>query len=85
MMQRLLVWVIRSYVRGPGRSWIYTSMALLLFRVARRVTRRRPLVERLEVSSGDNLTIDQLEISHRSQIKQEKRARSRTLRRPRSA
>lgn len=75
MLQRLLVWAVRTYVRGPGRSWLYTSFALMLLRLVRRVTGRRPIVERLSVSPGQNLTVDHLEISHRSQIKEEKRER----------
>ncbi len=78
MVQRFLVWAVRSYVRGPGRSWIYTSLALWLVRLVRRVTGRRPVVERLSVSPGQNLTIDHLQISHRSQIKDEKRAKKRS-------
>jgi len=75
MLQRLLVWAVRSYVRGPGRSWVYTSLALWMVRLVRRVTGRRPVVERLSVSPGQNLTIDHLQVSHRSQIKDEKRAK----------
>jgi 1-acyl-sn-glycerol-3-phosphate acyltransferase len=78
MFQRLLVWAVRSYVRGPGRSWIYTSLALWLVRLVRRVTGRRPVVERLSVSPGQNLTIDHLQVTHRAQIKDEKRARKRS-------
>ncbi len=75
MLQRLLVWAVRSYVRGPGRSWIYTSAALLTLRLVRRVTGRRPVVERLTVTPGQHLTVDHLEITHRAQIKDERRSR----------
>ena len=77
MLQRFLVWAVRSYMRGPGRSWVYTSLALWLLRIVRRVTGRRPVVERLSVSPGQNLTIDHLQVTHRTQIKEEKRARRR--------
>ncbi|MEM9562218.1 MAG: hypothetical protein AAGA93_06365 [Actinomycetota bacterium] len=81
MLQRLLVWMVRTYIRGPGRSWIYTSLALWLVRLIRRVTGRRPVVETLTVSPGQNLTIDHLQVTHRTQIKDEKRARRRLRRR----
>lgn len=84
MLQRFLVWAVRSYVRGPGRSWVYTSLALWMLRLVRRVTGRRPVVERLQVSPGQNITIDHLQVSHRTQIKDEKRARRRSRRRRRS-
>ena len=75
MLQRLLVWAIRSYVRGPGRSWIYTSLALWLVRLVRRVVGRRPVVETISVGPGSNFTVDHLQVSHRTQLKDEKRAR----------
>ncbi len=81
MLQRLLVWMVRTYIRGPGRSWIYTSLALWLVRLVRRVTGRRPVVETLTVSPGQNLTIDHLQVTHRTQIRDEKRARRRLRRR----
>lgn len=75
MLQRLIVWTVRSYIRGPGRSWIYTSLALWLLRLVRRVIGRRPVVETLTVSPGQNLTVDHLQITHRTQLKDERRTR----------
>ena len=84
MLRRLLVWTIRSYVRGPGRSWLYTTAALGLVRLVRRVVGRRPVVETLSVSPGQHLTVDHLQVSHRTQIKDEKRDRRRARRRRRT-
>ena len=75
MLQRVLVWIVRTYIRGPGRSWIYTSLALWMLRLVKRVTGPHAVVERLQVYPGQHLTIDHLEISHRAQIKDEKRKR----------
>lgn len=75
MFQRILTWAIRSYVRGPGRSWVYTTLALGLLRFVRRVTGRRPVVETLSVGDGQTLSVEGLEISHRKQIRDQRRER----------
>jgi hypothetical protein len=80
MLQRLFVWAIRAYIRGPARSWVYTSLALLGLRTVRRITGRRPVTETLKVKPGQTVTIEQLGVSHRTQIKEEKRERWRRRR-----
>lgn len=80
MIQRLVAWAIQSYIRGPSRSWIYTSLALWAIRLIRRVTGRRPVTETLSVSPGQKVTIEALDVTHRRQIKDEKRARRRRTR-----
>ena len=35
MMERLIYWGVRRYVRGPGRAWLFPSLAVLGYRVAR--------------------------------------------------
>jgi hypothetical protein len=80
MMQRLIIWAVRSYIRGPARSWIYTSLALGGIGLVRRLTGRRPVVETLSVAPGQTITIQQLEISHRRQIAELRRDRRRAKR-----
>lgn len=80
MLRRLIIWGVRAYIRGPGRSWIYTTLALGGLRLVRRLTGRRPVVETLEVSPGHPITIEQLEISHRRQIADQRRDRKRRKR-----
>ncbi len=84
MLQRLLTWGIRAYVKGPGRSWVYTSLALLGFRLIRRVVGRRPITETLSVKPGQSFTVEHLQISHRKQIRDIKRERRGTGRRIRA-
>lgn len=83
MVQRILVWTVRSYFRGPGRSWLYTSLALVGLRVVRRVVGRRPVIETMTVSPGQKVSIEHLRVSHRSQIRDEKAARRQAGRRRR--
>lgn len=83
MLARLISWAVRSYIRGPARSWIYTSLALGGIRLVRRVTGRRPVVETLSVAPGQRITIEQLETSHRRQLADERRDRRRRTRRRR--
>ena len=75
MLQRLLLWGVRAYIRGPARSWLYTSAALWALRFVRRATGRRPVVETLAVAPGQTVLIEHLEISHKRQIKELKRSR----------
>lgn len=75
MFQRLLLWGVRSYIRGPARSWVYTTAALWAFRFVRKATGRRPVVETLSVAPGQTVVIEHLEISHRRQIADMKRSR----------
>ena len=77
MLQRIILWGVRSYIRGPGRSWLYTTLTLAGLRLVRRIAGRRPVTETLRVKPGDKVTVEHLEISHRRQIKQIKRQRRR--------
>lgn len=70
MLERIVLYTVRRYVDGPARSWLYTSIALLGIRALRSKVGRKPLVERHRLKPGDRLVVDQLDISHRKQMKQ---------------
>ncbi|MDH5289558.1 MAG: hypothetical protein OEY41_06130 [Acidimicrobiia bacterium] len=75
MMRRLFgLWAVRRLLGGGGRAWMITWGGLVGFRLARRVVGAQPRIERLELKPGQHLTLDQLPISHRRQIKQFKAA-----------
>ena len=74
MLIRLVQLIIRSYVRGPARSWIYTGGATMVINGLRRMFGRRELIEVLDIEPGEVIIIEQLSISHRKQIKQFKKA-----------
>jgi hypothetical protein len=80
MIQRLVVWLLRRYLGGPARSWVLTSAVVLGWRALRRVTGRRPVVERIRIAGGDHLTVDQLAISHKRQMRQLRAERRRAAR-----
>ena len=74
-MERLIVWAVGRRFGGPASSWLIASAALLTWRGVRRLARPRPLVERIPVGRGAHITIDHLPISHKGQIRQQRRAR----------
>jgi hypothetical protein len=69
VLRRFGLWSVRRLLGGGGRSWLITWAALGGFRLARRVLRAKPRVERLRLTPGNHVTIDQLAISHRRQIR----------------
>jgi len=75
MVNRLVIWVVRSYVGGPAKSWIFTSLALRLVKLARSAMGRRPLVDVSRIRPGETIVIEQLSISHEQQMKNMKQQR----------
>ena len=75
MLRRLLIWAVRSSLGGPSKSWVFTSVALLVLRVVKSVTGRRELVDVSKIKKGDTLYIEQLPISHKRQMKEMKQAK----------
>lgn len=75
MLRQLLKYAIRATVRSPGKSWVYTSAAMLLLRVVSRSIERKELIDLSTTKPGDRLIIEHLEISHAEQMKQLKRER----------
>lgn len=74
MLQRLIQLAIRSYVRGPARSWLYTSVALWLLGKVRSTVGRQELVDVSALKPGETIVIENLDVSHRRQIRQLKKS-----------
>ncbi len=74
MRRRFWLWLVRRMLGGGGRAWMITWGGLFGLRMIRRVMGAQPRIERLELKAGQHLTLDQLKISHRRQIKQFKAA-----------
>lgn len=74
MRRRAGLWLVRRMLGGGGRAWMITWGGLLGLRMVRRVLGAQTRIERLELKPGQHLTLDQLTISHRRQIKQFKAA-----------
>lgn len=72
--RRFGLWLVRRMLGGGGRAWMITWGGLLGLRLARRVVGAQPRIETLQLKPGQHLTLDQLSISHRRQIKQFKAA-----------
>lgn len=75
MFRRLLTFAVRSYVRGPARSWIFTSGAMLLWRAVTRAGGKKEIIDLSRTKPGDRYVIEHLDITHKQQIKDLKRSR----------
>lgn len=75
MFKRLALRAIRSYIGGPAKSWVFTSAAMLAFRLVKSVTGRRELIDLSTVKPGETLLIEHLPISHKKQMKEMKRSK----------
>jgi hypothetical protein len=73
MLERLLVLAVRSYIKGPAKSWLFTTLALFALRRMRQTVGRQPVVETLSVKPGQTITVEGLQVSHQHQIKQTRR------------
>lgn len=69
MFSRLLTFAVRSFVRGPGKSWLFTSGALGLVRFARNRMGRRQVIDLSSTKPGDRIVIEHLPVTHEEQIK----------------
>lgn len=70
MFVRLFKYAIYKTVSGPGRSWMFTSAAMALFRFTRKQMGRRELIDVSKTEPGDKIVIEHLEISHKRQMKE---------------
>ena len=75
MIRRLLAGIVRGYVRTPGRSWVLASGALLLLRFATRATSGTKVLDLSRTEPGDRIVIQHLDVTHKQQAKDQKRAR----------
>lgn len=85
MWRRLFQLAISAYTRSPQRSWVITSAATVLFRLARRTMGRREVIDVSSIKPGEMIIIEHLPVTHAEQIKDEKRKRRRRRRRARTA
>lgn len=75
MIRRLLVMGVRGYVGGPAKSWVFTTSALVLWRMLSRATAKNELIDLSDSKPGDRFTIRHLDITRKQQIKDLKRAK----------
>ncbi len=69
MIAKAVLWGVRRYIGGPGRSWLFTTLAMLGMRAAKSMTGRRELIDVSDVKPGQRLVIEHLPVSHKKQIK----------------
>lgn len=75
MLARLIPFLVRLVVRGPAKSWIFTSGAMALLKMAKKTTGRRELIDLSDTKPGDRIVIEHLSVSHKTQIKGEKQSK----------
>lgn len=83
MWSRLFQLGLRAYTRSPARSWLITSVATVLYRMVKKTTGRREVIDVSSIKPGEMIIIEHLPVTHKEQIKEEKRRRR--LRRRRRA
>ena len=71
-MERFISWGVRRYIGGPGRSWVFATVALLGYRLVRSVVGRRPVSHVAPVAKGEKVVIEHLPVTHGEQIKAER-------------
>lgn len=85
MFRRLILMAVRSYIGGPAKSWVFTTLALMAVRLIRRVGGRREIIELSPIKPGQTIVIEHLPISHKRQMKDFKQAKRQARRSRRRA
>ncbi len=80
MWNRLFRLAVAAYTRSPARSWLITTVATALFRLVRRTTGRREVIDVSSIKPGEMIIIEHLPVTHKEQIKEQKRRRRRRRR-----
>ena len=75
MMERLIRWGVGRYLRGPGRTWLFPSLAVLGYRAVRSMVGRKEIVDIGDIEKGQRIEIEHLDVTHREQLKAEKAAK----------
>lgn len=75
MLRRLLSFGIRSYVGGPAKSWVFTSGLALLMGMISKATSKTEVIDLSSTKPGDRILIEHLDITHKQQIKDQKRTK----------
>ncbi len=74
-MERLIAFAVRRYLGGPGRSWLFTGLAVLGYRKIRASAGRRELIDIGKIPEGQKIVIEHLSETHADQLKAESGAR----------
>ena len=77
MWLRLFRLALNAYTRSPARSWLITSVATVLYRMVRSTVGRREVIDVSSIKPGEMIIIEHLPVTHKEQIKEEKRRRRR--------
>ncbi|MDH3293025.1 MAG: hypothetical protein OER95_01735 [Acidimicrobiia bacterium] len=75
MLIRLFQFALSRYVRSPARSWVITAVATLLLRLVRSTVGRRELIDVSNIKPGEMIIIEHLPVTHKQQMKNEKKAK----------
>lgn len=75
MLSKVLTLLVRGVVRGPAKSWVFTSGALSLLKLVQRTKGRREIIDLSQTKPGDKIIIEHLSITHKEQIRDEKHAK----------
>ncbi len=75
MFRKLLVLAVRGTVRGPAKSWLFTSGALMAMRAIQSKTAKTEVIDLSKTKPGDRILIEHLDITHKQQIKSIKAAK----------
>jgi len=85
MWRRLFQLAISAYTRSPGRSWLITTVVTMLYRMVSKTMGRHEVIDVSSIKPGEMVIIEHLPVTHKQQIKEEKRTRRRRRRRSKSA
>lgn len=84
-MERIIQWGVRRYLGGPGRSWLFTTLAVFGYRAVRSAMGRKELVDVGGIGKGQKIVIEHLSVTHGQQLKEEKDERRTAKKAKRSA
>ena len=75
MWSRLFQLGLRAYTRSATRSWLITAVVTMLYRLAQKTMGRREVIDVSSIKPGEMIIIEHLPVTHKEQIKEEKRKR----------
>ncbi len=75
MFRKLLVWGVRLSFVGPGKSWLFSSAALMAMKMVKSVSTKTEVIELSKSKPGDRIIIEHLDITHAQQLKAQKSAK----------
>jgi len=70
MLYRLFLWTLKNLAKGPGRSWLFSTLAIALLRFVKSQTGRREYIDVSKVKPGDSFTVKHLDTTHQELNKQ---------------